>query len=110
LRSLMTSGFESGPALIAKAPPQQRPRLMRPSWVKRKTGRRCFFASCSAWRMSSAQPISSRRFSSGLGCNTAIRFETQAGSSASLSMGFLVSAEVPSGEIAHTKATMTVFK
>ena len=33
-------GFENGTALIAKAPPQQRPRLIRPSWVKRKTGRR----------------------------------------------------------------------
>jgi hypothetical protein len=60
--------------------------------------------------MSFAQPISSRRFSSGFGCNAAIRFKTQAGSSASLATGSLVSAEAPSDKIAHTKVTVIVFQ
>jgi hypothetical protein len=60
--------------------------------------------------MSFSQPISSRRFPSGFGYNAAIRFETQAGSSASLAVTSLVSAEAPRGMNAHTKATMIVFK
>src|SRR5439155_957011 len=44
----MTFVFESGPALSAKAPPQHRPIAIRPSCVKRNTGRWCWRASRSA--------------------------------------------------------------
>src|SRR5213594_2477137 len=74
----MTLPFESGPALIAKAPPQHRPMLIRPSWVKRKTGRLFSLASLLAVRMSLAQPISSNRFSLGVGCNSRTRCSTHA--------------------------------
>src|SRR5262249_40883867 len=77
-----------GPARIAKAPPQQRPMFMRPSCVNRNTGRPCSFARRSAVRMSLAQPISSKRLSSALGCRSATRLSTQAANSRSATTVF----------------------
>src|SRR5438270_329243 len=58
-----------GPALSAKAPPQQRPVSIWPSCVKRNTGLLCSFASRKASVMLLAQPIWSNVRSALLGSN-----------------------------------------
>src|SRR5678816_2379324 len=55
--SEITVSSDRATALIELAPPQQRPTAIRPSWVKRNTGRLLCFPSASAARMSRSQPI-----------------------------------------------------
>src|ERR1041385_4674289 len=103
----MTLLFESGPALIENAPPQQRPVLICPSCVNRKTGRRFSPARRRGARIPLAQPSSSGPLFFAVGSNPRPRFSPQA---KSLGSGFgfgFGSADWPSIGATQAAATKT---